>query len=237
MNDRPDDPFALDDAAYVLGALPPPQREAFERHLQRCPACRESVARLAGLPGLLRAVPPEVAVAVAAYPDAEGDDAGQAPAGLLEGVLDEVARRRRRRWATVLTAAAAAVVLAAAVLVPRLSQEPEAVPAAGDVQVVALEQVVPGPLSVTARLAAVDWGTRIELLCEYTSAGGGAGYRTPPTYSLVLEAADGELQQVATWRAVPGRTVTIETATALPAGRIAHIEVLRGDVPVLRAAT
>ncbi|GAA2510369.1 anti-sigma factor family protein [Pilimelia columellifera] len=41
------------DAAYVLGALSPAERTDYERHLAGCVACREGVADLAGLPGLL----------------------------------------------------------------------------------------------------------------------------------------------------------------------------------------
>jgi len=39
--------------AYVLGALAPADRSAYERHLANCARCREEVAQLAGLPGLL----------------------------------------------------------------------------------------------------------------------------------------------------------------------------------------
>ena len=40
-HDRSDDA-----AAYVLGALEPPEAEEFRRHLEDCPACREEVAAL-----------------------------------------------------------------------------------------------------------------------------------------------------------------------------------------------
>ena len=42
-----------DDAAYVLGALSPVDRRAYEEHLRECSACQASVRSLAGLPGLL----------------------------------------------------------------------------------------------------------------------------------------------------------------------------------------
>jgi anti-sigma factor RsiW len=38
----------------VLGALTPAERYRFERHLSGCPACRDELVWLAGLPGLLR---------------------------------------------------------------------------------------------------------------------------------------------------------------------------------------
>ena len=45
--------YAHDDGAYVLGALSPAERAAYERHLSTCSACREAVAEIAVLPGLL----------------------------------------------------------------------------------------------------------------------------------------------------------------------------------------
>ena len=42
-----------DDGAYVLGALSPAERAAYERHLATCSFCREAVADIAVLPGLL----------------------------------------------------------------------------------------------------------------------------------------------------------------------------------------
>lgn len=44
---------AFDDGAYVLGALSPSERSSFERHMADCAACREAVASVAVLPGLL----------------------------------------------------------------------------------------------------------------------------------------------------------------------------------------
>ena len=35
-----DDPFAATAGPYVLGALAPADRDAFERHLRACPGCR-----------------------------------------------------------------------------------------------------------------------------------------------------------------------------------------------------
>jgi hypothetical protein len=43
----------LDVGVYVLGALAPAERDAFERHLGDCAICRDEVAELAVLPGLL----------------------------------------------------------------------------------------------------------------------------------------------------------------------------------------
>ena len=45
--------FEQDGGAYVLGALSPAERAAYERHLAICPVCRETTAELAVLPHLL----------------------------------------------------------------------------------------------------------------------------------------------------------------------------------------
>lgn len=45
--------YATWDAAYALGSLCGADRQEFERHMGSCPSCREAVAELAGMPGLL----------------------------------------------------------------------------------------------------------------------------------------------------------------------------------------
>ena len=47
------DQFAMYDAAYLLGALDPADRSAYEAHLADCRHCRRAVNQLAGMPGLL----------------------------------------------------------------------------------------------------------------------------------------------------------------------------------------
>ena len=46
-------PYAMWDAAYVLGSLSAADRREFETHLAGCPSCREAVAELGGVPALL----------------------------------------------------------------------------------------------------------------------------------------------------------------------------------------
>jgi hypothetical protein len=63
-------PQTLEVGAYVLGALVPAERDAFEKHLGECAICREEVADLAVLPGLLGRIDFETAKAIAQ----EGED-------------------------------------------------------------------------------------------------------------------------------------------------------------------
>ncbi|MEV4507590.1 zf-HC2 domain-containing protein [Dactylosporangium sp. NPDC049525] len=55
-----------DSAVYVLGALSPPERETYERHLADCAQCRAEVAEFGELPTLLGKLDPDVAQALAA---------------------------------------------------------------------------------------------------------------------------------------------------------------------------
>src|SRR6202008_2299840 len=45
--------YAMWDAAYVLGSLSASDRREFETHMATCPACREAVSDLSGVPALL----------------------------------------------------------------------------------------------------------------------------------------------------------------------------------------
>jgi hypothetical protein len=55
------------------------------------------------------------------------------------------------------------------------------------------------------------------------------------TYSLVVRTRDGRSEQVATWRALPGRTMQIAAATDVARSDIAAVEVRTSDGrPVLQ---
>ena len=109
-----------------------------------------------------------------------------------------------------------------------------------DGRVVLLEA---GRATLEARLSMtpVLWGTRLDLTCSYGSParGGGVPYPHAPawgsaTYALVVETAAGAEQQVATWRAVPGRTLHLSGATSWTPRDIAEVEVRAADgTPVL----
>jgi anti-sigma factor RsiW len=95
---------------YVVGAIDPNERTIVDVHLSHCPACREELAGLAGLPALLGRVPLADAERLA-LDHAELKDLEEPSAGLLGSLLDRVtARRKVRRWRTITAAAAAAVI-------------------------------------------------------------------------------------------------------------------------------
>lgn len=155
--------------AYVLGALSPAERAGYERHMAGCVDCREEVADLAVLPGLLGRLDAGTAVALA-------EPAVQAPPGILTSTLNAVRTerlrdRRRHRWqlaGTGLAAACLAVVLGLGVgtLVRGESPPPSTTP------VLAQMTPVNGDVPVVAMVgyAAGHGGTDVELLCRYETA-------------------------------------------------------------------
>ncbi len=207
--------FAQWDGAYVMGALSVADRRAYEDHLAQCEVCRAAVAELAPLPGLLARAPLPA-------PDQELDDEGTASDGgpradLVELMARRLARRRLRQRIAVGVVMAAAVV--AAIVVPlALRTAPEA-----PGQTVALAAAAPTGLQASVELTPADWGTRLVMECEYVADSqysDGVG-----EFALVVTDAAGEESQVSTWTAAPGDHVRLEAATAVPAERIATIEV------------
>ncbi|MFE6967441.1 anti-sigma factor family protein [Agromyces sp. NPDC057679] len=210
--------FADWDSAYVLGALSPAERAEYEQHLEACERCRRAVAELAPMPGLLTRLSPERAYALLGDGDAEPiavprDD-------LLDVVRLEGRRRRRRARTWWIASAAAAVLVVAAIAVPLgIARSP----IVGES--VAFESVAEVPLSATATLTQVAWGTRIELDCRYADA---VASDAPPEgwpYALVVVGRDGERTDVSTWRASPGAAARLSAGAALDLDDIASLEI------------
>jgi hypothetical protein len=225
------------DGSYVLGALSPTERQEFEEHLAHCADCSRSVRELAGLPGLLARVTPEMLAAP--VPD-------DVPDTLLPALVREVRRSRRRRALVIAGVAAATVVsvaLGALAVGGALDGGTDGAPAAGgspsltseasaspDAPVA--EDLMPiGHVPVSASLTHEDvgWGTRLALTCTYSSDD--EGYSDPrwESYSLFVRTRDGHGEQVASWLALPGRTMTLDAATASRWGDIASVEVRTAD--------
>jgi hypothetical protein len=221
--------FHHDDAAYVLGALSPAERQLFERHLADCDACATAVRELAGLPGLLARVDPTVL----------DSPSGEVPPTLLPRLVGAVRReRRRQRWAAVGAAAAAAVVagVGATVVVNAVTDNPSTVatPPVG-------QEMVPvggTPIHADLALESVPWGTRLSLSCSYPAddGDGDESYVPAPgaSYALVVRTREGTVEQVATWHSLEGRTMQLVAATQAARDDIASVEIRTSDgVPVL----
>jgi hypothetical protein len=236
MTEQPD-PFIDWDAAYVMGALDPTDRRAFETHLSACPRCTAAVAELAGMPGLLAQVPVEQMLAPRVTPEPPPDT-------LLPRMAAEVRRQRRQR--RVLNAVAgltAAAVLVIGVLLATGgsgSPAPTGPPSSsvGGTELT-MSALVKSPVKATLLLSSVSWGTKVSLSCSYS------GWDPPPsggarrwTYSLVVVPRDGSaVQQVAAWKALADKTITLAGSTDLKPSQIADIQLLNSQgVVILHAA-
>lgn len=109
-NDR----YAIWDAAYVLGSLSAADHREFETHLTHCPACRQAIDELAGIPALLAEFDFRTSAAIN---ESEHPAAKPATSPQLPSVLAIPHWRRNRSRLTAWTAAAASVFLAVSVLV------------------------------------------------------------------------------------------------------------------------
>ncbi len=230
------DPYRHYDAAYVLGALSPSDRQAFEQHMAECPRCAAAVREVAGMPGLLSTADP------ADIADEPGAGSVGVPETLLPRLLDEVRRQRRRRIQWLIAAAAAACVIVAGVAVGVTllagPGEPVAGPStppartqpadqgSGQAAARKMRPVVPTAMNATVALRDVAWGTKVTLTCQYP---GMSTYEQPHTYILTVQTADGRTQRVASWRALPDRTMTVTGASSWPAGAIRTVAVQTVD--------
>jgi len=226
------DEFTLYDAAYVLGALSPAERRDFEDHLKSCSACSTSIGELAGLPGLMSKVSVEQLTA-----DVE------APPETLLPSLARAVRRERGRRRLAMGAAAAAVCLIAGGAVALTARDAPAPPSAASTSPSAtgspnraLSALLPSPVTASARLVDTAWGTRIDLTCSYSPTGSSPAGGFP--YALVVIDRSGVAQQVAAWKSLPGRELTVMGASSLTRQEIAAVEVRTlSGLAILRLAT
>jgi Putative zinc-finger len=223
-----DDPFTENDAAYVMGALTPEDRAAFEAHLAGCADCTQSVADLSGVTLLLDKVPLarvlEPATGVEPAPE------------LLLPRLIRAARGERRRQAIrqAATGAVAASVIAVAIFFG-VSQTGSTPPAGVSV---AMTAVQPAAVTATLQVAPAPWGTRVSLDCRWVGATGGPDAGVKKVYQLVAVPKDGGTPQtLARWAVLPGQDAKVMGSTNLPASGIATIELraVIDDSVLLRA--
>lgn len=231
--------FAHLDGAYVLGSLAPAERLDFEAHLPGCAECSRGVRELAGLPGLLSHV--DVADLEVPTPDAP------LPPTLLPALVREARGQQRRR--SVLTAAVAAAVAAVFVSAlavggafdrsnsPTAAGPPTVTPSASASRAApagqAMVPVGTGPVTAAVALTGVAWGTKLDLTCSYAKGGSGDdGRYTAPTasaYALVVHTREGGVEQVATWKGLPGKTMRLTGATATGRTDITSVDVRTSD--------
>jgi anti-sigma-K factor RskA len=216
--------FALNDGAYVLGALSPAERSEFERHLPTCAECRESVTSLAVLPGLLGRLDPATAAPSANAPHTV------LPRALASAVSQRrTERRRHTRNAIVMGVAAALVAVLVGVGVH--VAETATSPPASTLVYSAMHQSSPN-VSIEAEIALTptDSGTSLTMRCWYPDEHQG---RSWPVW-LVVYPRDGDAaEQVGSWMATSGQEITLTALTHYATNQIGRIELQGSNATTL----
>lgn len=205
--------------AYVLGALPPADRSVYERHITTCARCRDEVAELAGLPGLLGRLDADTAASI-------GQPAGPSEK-LLEKMLADTqaerrTRRHSRRWertVTLVAAACLALVVGGVVSALRIPAAPP--------PVVAAMNPVANDEPVTAMIGywpSTRGGTEIRMTCVYADGVGS----TARLGLWVYPKDGGDGRSVSWWDAGPGYRDTFYTHTDLRPDQIGRFEIREG---------
>ncbi len=218
------DDFAQWDAAYVLGALSPEERRAFETHLASCAACQQGVAEVAGLPGLLTQVSPEDAALWSEAPPSE--PGGLPPETLLPQLISRV-RSRRRRVVTVLVGVAAGLVLLVGGI--GIGVAVRGLPRPADPERLAFSAVAPSSLTAVVDVSAVPDGTRLQVECQYGEAGETEPGREYPEYSIVVVDRSDRSQRVEDWYVKPNKVMHPQTVTPIEISQIKRIEIQATD--------
>jgi anti-sigma-K factor RskA len=229
-----DHEYALWDAAYVLGSLSASERVEYEAHLGSCAPCREAVAELSGMPGLLSRLDREEVAAID-----DGTDGRRAtppvPPELLTSLLAKARWRRRRSRLAIwtLAAAAAVVVVVGVVIVVQFNRgTPTSTPPQAE-SAVAMTQVTPSAFTATVRITSQQGGASIDMSCTYGEWPPGVHHEEDQDagekLAMVVIGRDGRQDQVATWVAVDDTTATPHGHTSMPVEQIAVVRVVSAD--------
>lgn len=222
------DRYADWDGAYVLGALTPADRAAYEHHLSICLTCQDAVAELTPLPGLLAHVDADTLDGIDELPPADLEQRLMAAVGATLGAAPGTTWWRRTSTRVGLALAAAAAVAAAIVLPLTLGHHE----ATGSVQLSLRNATGTAlPLSAQVALAPEQWGTQLHMTCRYNGSSAGSGSGSAESgygsraYALYVIDDGGHAERVSTWRSGPGQTARTAGSTELTLGEITRVEV------------
>src|SRR4051794_10066136 len=156
-----------DDGAYVLGALSPAERAAYERHLATCSFCREAVADIAVLPGLLGRLD---AADFAKLLDPTLSPAAPNRTPNLVSAAQTTRRRERKKirvrvLTTALAAAVVALVIGVGAVFVMSDRRPQTTPPGTTVAMTPVDNTI--PVSAQINIAGATGGSKITLTCHY----------------------------------------------------------------------
>jgi len=220
-----------DDGAYVLGALSPAERTAYERHLATCSFCREAVADIAVLPGLLgRLDPAEFAKLLDPTLTVPEPQRLSRMPDLVTAAQTTRRRERKKLRVRVLSTALAAAVVALIVGVGLVFWTGMGARTTGDHgQTVAMAPVdKQTQLTADLSLTGLAGGTKVNVECV-------SKYSQPYTVRLMAYGPDNEAEQLGSWMPLPGAEFTMSAVTHFAQGALARLELVRNDGKVLLA--
>lgn len=208
--------------AYVLGALEPVERAAFEAHLASCPACRAELVRLAPLPGLLHQITPED------FLDSAEQTWTTTPDGEpIEPPLPEPASapRRRRYWLVAAAAVLALLIGVGGVLGYQAMTKPSTT-APPIAQSVTWSAQDPGSgMHADAQLINRAWGTEVRLQLDESPSG--------KPCKLVVRDRNGGREVAGWWSAGYDTKDIIPGSTSMGITDITHLQIVTDDDKVL----
>jgi hypothetical protein len=221
-----------DDGAYVLGALSPAERAAYERHLATCSFCREAVADIAVLPGLLGRLDP-ADFAKLLDPTLTQPAPNRTPKLVSAAQTTRQRERKKTRvrvLATALAAAVVALVVGIGAVFVMSDRRPQTTPPGTTVAMTPADRTI--PVSAQINIAGAPGGTKINLTCFYDNH---SPSLKPYTIRLLAFGPDEESEQVGSWVAAPGKGFTMNGVTHFGGGHLSRLELVRNDGKTLLA--
>ncbi len=221
-----------DDGAYVLGALSPAERAAYERHLATCSFCREAVAEIAVLPGLLGRLD-SADFAKLLDPTLSPPPANRTPR--LVSAAQTTRRRERKKMrvrilSTAMAAAVVALIAGIGVVFVMGGDPPAPGPDAPTVAMTPISGAV--PVSSHINLVGATGGTKVNLVCFYNRT---SPELKPYTVRLMAYGADDNEEQIGSWVAAPGKEFSMSGVTHFTADALSRLELVRNDGTALLA--
>jgi hypothetical protein len=216
-----------DDGAYVLGALSPAERAAYERHLATCSFCREAVADISALPDLLSRLDAQEFAKLLDPTLTSGDHPGASLRDMASSSATSGGRRKRRKTFGVrLMSTVAAFILVGLIGIGVLAwthgtATPTTPPAGPAVAMTRVDGS--SPVTATVQLTSTAGGTKVNLQCTYRGT-------KEDAFRLIAYGRDNEQEQIGSWQATPGSSFSMDgAATHFGKGSLARLELVQFD--------